>query len=409
MFSSFAIRYSSFLSGFILILAGYILKEHIAPFIYGLTLIVFIFMMNLVFQMLGRVAGKGISIWVILEYFSLNLAWIIALAVPMAVLIATLSAFGRLSGDGEITALRSSGISPTRLMRPVMVAAFIITIGIGLFNNYLLPRMNHRTKVLLNDISRKKPTVSIDPGIFSFSIPKYVLRAVEVDQMAGYMKDISIFDNHEPDRSSTITAMEGQLRFVEEEERILMMLNDGEIHRQSKDDPDVYEVTSFDSALFRVEAPGMVMKRGSSGYRGERELSAGEMLQRVNKMKEKGGVHNKRRIAAYMVEIHKKFSIPAACIIFVLIGTPLGVMAHKGGLGLSGGISLLFFVIYWAFLDNGEILADRGHISPVVAMWSPNVLLGFVGIWLLWLAKRRTTLPAVEWIANQVSRLFKKK
>jgi len=223
------------------------------------------------------------------------------------------------------------------------------------------------------------------------------------------MKDISIFDNHEPGRSSTITAMEGRLRFVEEEERILMTLNDGEIHRQSKDDPDVYEVTSFDSALFRVEASGMVMKRGSSGYRGERELSAGEMLQRVKKMKEKGGVHNKRWIAAYMVEIHKKFSIPAACIIFVLIGTPLGVMAHKGGLGVSGGISLLFFTIYWAFLDNGEILADRGHISPEVAMWSPNVLLGLVGIWLLWLAKRRTSLPAVEWIANQVSRLFKKK
>ena len=391
-----------------MILSKYILREHIAPFIFGLSLIIFIFVMNLFFQMLNRIAGKGISMLMILEYFALNLAWILALAVPMAVLIATVSAFGQLSAHGEITALRATGVSPTRLMRPVLIAGFFVMIGIGLFNNYLLPEMNHRTKILLSDISRKKPTISINPGIFSFSIPKYVLRAEDIDQTNGRMGDVLIFDNHEKDRNSTITSATGRLRFVEQEERIILTLNDGEIHRPSSDEADVYEVTGFDSAVVRVTNPGMALRRGSSQYRGERELSAGEMLERVRELKAKGAKYDERRMMAYMVEIHKKFSIPVACMVFVLLGTPLGIMAHKGGMGISGAISLIFFTIYWAFLAGGETLADRGMISPAVGMWAPNVILTVFGFWLVKIARTRTSLPAVGWIAVNVMRIFRK-
>jgi len=120
---------------------------------------------------LGRIAGKGLPLNIILEYFWNNLAWIIALAVPMSVLVAALAAFGRLSGDGEITALRASGIAPTRLIRPVLWAGLAVTLFVAWFNNYVLPEMNHRTRILWNDISRKKPTLSIEPGIFISPFP----------------------------------------------------------------------------------------------------------------------------------------------------------------------------------------------------------------------------------------------
>ncbi len=390
-----------------MILARYILREHVAPFLFGLSLIALIFTMNLLFQMLGRIAGKGIPLGVVLEYFALNLAWIIALAVPMSVLIACLSAFGRLSADGEITALRATGISPTRLMRPVLWASLVVAIGIGLFNNLLLPDLNHRNKLLMIDISRKKPTLNIEPSIYAFAIPKYVLLAGEVDQSTGSLKQVTIYDEHQAGQRSTIVSRSGQIKFVPEEEKILLTLYDGEIHQPLNREPNGYEWTDFDSALFRVPAPGMLLKRGTSGYRGDRELSAGEMLGRVRELEMKGGPHNQRRIAAFLVEIHKKFSIPAACLVFVLLGTPLGIMAHKGGLGVSGGISLLFFTIYWAFLAAGEDLADRGLVSPAAAMWSPNVFLAVIGVWLLWMAKRRTSLPAVGWVGERLRRLLR--
>jgi lipopolysaccharide export system permease protein len=94
-----------------------------------------------------------------------------------------------------------------------------------------------------------------------------------------------------------------------------------------------------------------------------------------------------------LVEIHKKYSIPVACLVFVIIGAPLGFMARRGGLATGGGLSLGFFLLYWAFLIGGEDLADRQFISPFVAMWSANFIVGAFGLYLLWrAAKENVTL-----------------
>ena len=85
-------------------------------------------------------------------------------------------------------------------------------------------------------------------------------------------------------------------------------------------------------------------------------------------------------INKYLVELHKKFSIPFACIVFIFIGTPLGIMARKGGFAVSMAFSLSFFIIYWIFLIGGEEFADRGLLSPVLSMWLPNIVLGSLGI-----------------------------
>ena len=86
-----------------------------------------------------------------------------------------------------------------------------------------------------------------------------------------------------------------------------------------------------------------------------------------------------------MVELHKKFSIPFACIIFVLVGAPLGIMTRKGNFAISASISLVFFIIYWTFLISGEELADRGLISPFISMWMANIIIGSLGIYLTYL------------------------
>ena len=91
-----------------------------------------------------------------------------------------------------------------------------------------------------------------------------------------------------------------------------------------------------------------------------------------------------KRAAQYMVEIHKKFSTAFACFIFILIGAPLGIMARKGGIGTGILYSLAFFVIYWICLIGGENLADRLIVSPELAMWISNVIIGVFGILLTW-------------------------
>ena len=83
----------------------------------------------------------------------------------------------------------------------------------------------------------------------------------------------------------------------------------------------------------------------------------------------------------YLVELHKKFSIPIACIVFIIVGAPIGIATRKGKFAISMAISLTFFIIYWAFLIAGENFADQGSINPALAMWLPNIILLIICIY----------------------------
>jgi len=112
----------------------------------------------------------------------------------------------------------------------------------------------------------------------------------------------------------------------------------------------------------------------------------------------------------FLVEIHKKFSIPFACIVFVLVGVPLGIMARSGGVGTGVAYSITFFVLYWVGLIGGEALADRGTIEPVVAMWGPNVILGALGVFLISRMGREVQFFRYRWLLDPLRRLgFRKK
>ena len=89
-----------------------------------------------------------------------------------------------------------------------------------------------------------------------------------------------------------------------------------------------------------------------------------------------------KQINKYSVELHKKFSIPIACFIFILLGTPLGIMSKNKNMSVSISISIVFFIIYWAFLILGEDFSDRGKLDPAISMWTPNIFLGLLSYYL---------------------------
>ena len=103
-------------------------------------------------------------------------------------------------------------------------------------------------------------------------------------------------------------------------------------------------------------------------------------------------------INKYLVEIYKKYAIPVACIVFILIGAPLGTMTKKGGFGIAASISLFFFLIYWACLIGGEKLADRSLLSPFMGMWIANIILGIAGIILTYRTVKETVTLDFSWI-----------
>jgi lipopolysaccharide export system permease protein len=407
--------------------------------------IVFLFLLNLIFRDLGRFLGKGLPAGIILEFFVLNLAWIIALAIPMAVLVATLMAFGRLSSDHEIAALKAGGVHLYRLMAPVFIIAIFISIGMERFNNSILPDFNHRVRLLYSDISRKRPTLALEPHVFFDELPNYSLLVHKMEENGTLLKGVIINDYTDPLHSKTVIAESGRLEFSQAQERMVLTLYDGEIHDVDRENLEDYRRLKFQQQVFSIPVPDMVLKRSNSQRRGDREKSVKMMREDIRRdekvLRDKQEnvreiVRNdlekvfpesfwegkldrlekrtssdifqgrnvngrnqsilqqiqgelrvirgcRRSINALEVEIQKKYSIPIACIVFVLVGAPLGIMARQGGMAFGGGMSLGFFLIYWAFLIGGEQLADRGFVGPVLAMWAPNIIVGLGGIYLV--------------------------
>src|SRR4030042_5807143 len=196
------------------IITKYILREHIGPFFFSLATLVFVFLLNIVFRDLGRLLGKGLPVVIILEFFFLNLAWIVALAVPMSVLISTLMAFGRRSADSEISALKASGVHFLRLILPAGVAASILMVGMERFNNVVLPDFNHRYRLLYSDISRKRPTLALEPNIFFDEFENYSLIVREVKENENRIKGVIIHDYSDAKFHKNIFAREGTVEYA---------------------------------------------------------------------------------------------------------------------------------------------------------------------------------------------------
>jgi len=436
-----------------IILWRHILRAHVAPFLFSASVLVFIFLLQFIMQKLDQLAGKGLSAGVIAELVVMSLAWMVVLAVPMAVLVATLMAFGGMSSSNEITAMRAGGVSLYRMVAPVVVASIIVCVLLIQFNNHVLPDANHRAKILLTDIYRKKPTFSLMPGLFSQEIQGYSILVRKTFEHSNELEGVTIFDYTNSSLTTTVTAKKGRVSFSPDYRKLIMDLSDGEIHEVNNVSLDQYRRIRFEKHRIAMAAEGFDFQRSqaSAFTRGDRELSAQAMQSIVDSLRasqkesqeriaslqkqdldgiflfdKRRGVERQpgtdatfaaltrttvlknaiesefnridylgRQIHEYLVEIHKKYSIPVACIVFVLIGAPLGIMARRGTFGVAASLSLGFFLLYWACLIGGEKLADRGFIQPWFGMWAANILIGLLGFYLTFRMARENL--SIDW------------
>ena len=425
------------------ILSRYIVKEHIAPFFFALGTITFLLLIDFVPKIIDLVIDKNISILVVLELIGLNLAWMLALSVPMSVLVATLMAFGRMSSDFEITAVKASGVNMIRLILPVLAAGAVIALGMIWFNDKILPDLNREARHLRGDISAMRPTLTFKSGVFISDIPGYLVMVDKIDHTTSRVDGVSITDTKMPDQPRIVVADSGYLKMTDNGRNMQFDLYTGEIHSLDLREPANYRKVDFENQVINVSDIGSELVRTESDYRTDREMGIDEMKEKVrmavesvepfklrileqlqSKMdfllsdtsslygsdtldfsttlsmvksdaqvlkrhveKNRQQILSQRKLVnKYGIEIHKKYAIPMASLSFVLFGAPLAVLVRRGGMGAAIAVSMIMFVVYWAFLIGGEDLADRGLASPVIAMWSANVLIGLCGLYLLYLA-----------------------
>lgn len=445
-----------------MILFRYILKNLFVPFIFSLFTLMSVFLLQFLMKIADKLIGKGLSLWIIAKLIVYSLSWMFVLAVPMAVLVATLMAFGAMAQNNEVAIMKASGISLYKMMIPTVLGSILIAALLIQFNNHVYPEANHALRVLTQDISNQRPTLSLVPGVFSRDIPRYSILSREIDPETNRLKNVTIYDNSSPEDLNIVTAKQGEIYFTADKRKLILNLFDGEIHTSKVHDVKPYRKLKFKNHKIAMDANQFSLQESSlNGRRGDRELSAQAIivladsvqklrdldLKRFQKQVEREFIldtakvshidarkknikisiyraeeklrsvkntvmptlrridNYEKRINKYWVEVHKKYSIPFACIVFVLIGVPLGTMTRKGGFGVAAGISLGFFLVYWAFLIGGEKLSDRNLLSPFWGMWSANVLLGILGIILV----RKSAKERVELNLDFLKKLVPKK
>jgi lipopolysaccharide export system permease protein len=420
-----------------MILFRYISKNLLLPFIFALFTLMSVFLLQFLMKIADKLIGKGLSFFVISKLIIYSLSWMFVLAVPMAVLVATLMAFGSMAQNNEVAIMKAAGISLYKMMIPPVLGSILIAGLLVQFNNHIYPEANHALRVLTQDISNQKPTLALVPGVFSSEMPRYSILAREIDPKTNKMKNLTIYDHSNSQDLNVVTAKRGEIFFSSDRMKLILNLFEGEIHTSKITDFAPYRKLKFDNHKIAMDADQFSLRESAlGGRRGDRELGAPAILGLVDSVKNlydldikrynnrvnddfindttkfksleqskktykitlyrvedeiraaKNSItpvlrrieNYKKRMNKYWVEIHKKYSIPFACIVFVLIGAPLGTMTRKGGFGVAAGISLGFFLVYWAFLIGGEKLSDRDLLSPFWGMWSANILFGILGI-----------------------------
>ena len=270
------------------ILTRYVLRAHIAPFLFALFALTSLLFVNTVARRFPDMAGKGLPVSVILEVMALSLPHIIALTLPMAVLVAVLYAFSQLTADNEVTALKASGVNLLRLQVSLVIAAAVLGGFMLYFNDRILPETNHQLKVLLMDINRKNPTLTLKEQVINNiqtadMRTRYYLQAARIDAGTNKLHDVVIYDMSVPQRDRTVYADSGRMAFNREQTNLFLMLYDGSVHETTQNEPAEFQRVFFRQQMIMVEGIGNVLERTAQDeYRSDREMSLGMLKAAVD-------------------------------------------------------------------------------------------------------------------------------
>ncbi|HKJ34794.1 MAG TPA: LptF/LptG family permease, partial [Balneolales bacterium] len=226
-----------------------LIKRHIGPFIFTFLTIMFLLLMQFLMLYIDKLVGKGIPTSIVLDLIFSNLAYMVVLAVPMAVLVSTLMAFGRFSELNEFTALKAGGVSPLKVILPLIYLSVLLSLALAWFSNYVLPEANYHARSLFIDIRMKKPGFDLKPNTFYNGISGYTFLVKRIDSQTDSLYDVTLFQEQNKNHDfAVIKSKEGYLKSEKDEETLTLYLYHGHLLRylpQQVGQPKLTDVTNF--------------------------------------------------------------------------------------------------------------------------------------------------------------------
>lgn len=368
------------------LLNRYITREIAMPFGMILCVLTFVLLMGKILQIMDLMINKGIDLTHIARLMLYLVPSFLMFTIPISLLMAILIGLGRLSGDNEWTVMRMSGLSLYQLSVPVAMfalAAFFMTLLTTLF---LVPYGNLASKQLLFDMARQKASIGIKEKVFIDDFQGILLYTENVPAHGDFLEGVLISDSRISREPSTIIARRAYLVSNPDTLVMTLRLEDGSTHTVDAA-LNHYRKMDFRFYDIRLDLSPTLTGNDKPGQKSSTEMSLSEMTWILNHGALKG-----EALRELAIELHKKVTIPLSCLVFALIGTPLGIRAHRSVRARGFTIGLGLVLIYYLLRLSGEALVETGRLAPAIGTWTPNVLFALAGL-LLFVASAREWTP----------------
>ncbi len=370
------------------ILNRYLFVEILVPFFSGLAVFTFVLLIARILKLVEMVVNRGVPLLEMLKIFSLILPAFLEVTVPMALLLAVLLGFGRLSSDSEIVALKTSGVSLYQMMVPIgafTALACVLTFWIA---TTVRPWSNGALKRELFEVVKSRASAGFKEKVFNNDFPGLVIYVEEIEAGGGTLKGILISDARNPAQRNTVIAKIGLLLPNEDTKTLNFRLLDGTIYG-SGDRSGNFQKTDFN--IYDVNLNLSTFTGLHSQAKDPKEMTLSELRARVAQRKAAGEPANEE-----LLELHRKFSIPFACLAFALVGVPLGIQPSRAVRSRGFSMSLVLIFLYYIPLTVGQTLAEQGTLTPALGLWLPNFAFLALGAFLFVKAARESSLQTME-------------
>lgn len=362
------------------ILRDYILKEFIHSFVLSLVVFTFVLLVGNIIQLADLVINKGVGIFSVIKLFFYLVPWLLSFTLPVAALTGVILTFGRFSSDGELTAMKASGISLFRISMPVLLIGVIFSF-LGFFlNDQIASNASFASRRVVKEIGIRNPAAALEAGTFIRGFENYVIFIHEI--RGNTLKNIRIYQPQEGKPTRTVIAERGQINSFPEKNTIELKLYNGTSEEPSPTDPDSFYKLNFKTYFMSLDL-SKLFKREKIEKKA-REMTINELNAEIAEAR-KLGIDP----APLYVEIFKKVNMAVASFVLVLLGIPLGIKAHRSEKSIGFGISLILFAVYWGAFLGGVAMALQGLVSPAMGVSLPNAAFLVLGVALFINTSRR--------------------
>jgi LPS export ABC transporter permease LptF len=356
------------------IFTKYILKQFFAHTALSLMLLIFLLMMERIFQLVNMLVNKGLNLASVFNLVLYSLPTMLVISMPMAVLAGSILTFGKMASDGEVTVIRTSGNTLKPLVMPIFTTAVILTLFMFPFNFSIAPTSQSKFKDLFVNIAMKDPALRLEESTL-IEITPYTLMALEVNHKKKTLGDIIIYkEAAEGEPTVSITASRGRWHTAENG-NLVMELFDGNIRHQPEDQPEKLSTISFKNHTLTIQPPTAEQRRKQKSIE---SMTPAEIKDEISRLKSKDLPTHKVATRYYL-----RGSLAGAIPVLLLMGIPLGVQAERKGKNIGVGISIGVIALYYFLMVAGIKLSFNKIFIPIIGVWLPNIILGTAGIILM--------------------------